>query len=137
MEGTVKTGGEARRISFVSLVFFMCIAGVGLTAGGIAFVFYHPDQWSVSSSMITLGVGLFPVAYIFKGASPKDTEKKGTGDPETPKVSGTTIKRTAKTATNKKKKMTVIPDSPQIADDFVIPIPGSVSENEDGDDKSE
>jgi hypothetical protein len=77
----VKTGGEARRISFVSLVFFMCIAGLGLIGGGIGFVFVHPDQWSVSSALVTLGVGLFPVAYIFKGAAPKDAEQ----DPKDPK----------------------------------------------------
>jgi cyanate permease len=70
----MKTGGEARRVSFVSLVFFMCFAALGLIGGGIGFVFVHPDSVATASTMISVGVSLFPVAYIFKGAASKDSE---------------------------------------------------------------
>lgn len=52
----------------------MCFAALGLIGGGIGFVFVHPDSVATASTMISVGVSLFPVAYIFKGAASKDSE---------------------------------------------------------------
>jgi hypothetical protein len=79
----MKSGGEARRVSFVSLVFFMCFAALGLIGGGIGFIFVHPDLVGVASTMISIGVSLFPVAYIFKGAASKDSGTTSSSTPVT------------------------------------------------------
>jgi hypothetical protein len=66
------SAAATRRCGFLVFLIILCITGSGLVAGGVVFVFVHVDSFSIATTLIMTGIGLFPVAYFFRTKSGED-----------------------------------------------------------------